>query len=463
MHEPLGDAVVRPLRVAIVGSGPSGFYAAESLFRHKGLHVRIDVFDRLPTPYGLVRYGVAPDHQKMKAVIRVYEQTASNPAFRFFGNVQLGRDVSVEDLRRHYDQIVYAFGSETDRKLGVPGEDLEGVHGATEFVAWYNGHPDYRDLAFDFSAERAAIFGVGNVAMDVARVLLRSPDELAGTDIAGYALDALRRSRVREIYLVGRRGAAQAAFSPKEIEEVGSIAGVDLIVDSRDLDLDESDVALMEHDTNVRKNVEYLRSVAPSTEPTSRKARLRFLASPVEVQGENGRVTGVKVERNRLVRGEDGASWAEGTGETEILPVGLVFRAIGYRGIPLPGVPFDERRGIVSNREGRVTDPVSGELQPREYVVGWAKRGPTGLIGTNRGCSADTVARMLEDRAAISREAEPADIVDLLRERGVSWVSFDAWRMLDRLELERGASLGKVRDKITALAEMLSAIEANRD
>jgi ferredoxin--NADP+ reductase len=449
--------------VAIIGSGPSGFYAAESLFRREGLHVRVDMFDRLPTPFGLVRYGVAPDHQKMKAVIRVYEKTAAHPAFRFFGNVQLGRDVTVADLHRHYDQIVYAYGSETDRRLGVPGEDLEGVHGATAFVGWYNGHPDYRELRFDLSTESVAVFGVGNVAMDVARVLLRGSEELASTDIADYALDALRASRVREVMLFGRRGAAQAAFSPKEIEEVGELDGVDLVVEARDLDLDEADEQLVATDTNVRKNVEYLRSRVGASLRNERAVRLRFLASPVEIVGEEGRVTGVRVERNRLVRDESGWARAEGTGEFEVVPAGLVLRAIGYRGVPVPGVPFDERRGIVSNRDGRVTEPTAGTSIAGEYVVGWAKRGPTGLIGTNRGCSADTVARMLEDLPSLPTDAERPDIEALLRERGVAWVSFDAWRVLDRVELERGSQRGKVRDKLSMLDDMLAAIDANRD
>jgi ferredoxin--NADP+ reductase len=396
-------------------------------------------------------------------VIRVYEKTAAHPAFRFFGNVQLGRDVTVADLHRHYDQIVYAYGSETDRRLGVPGEDLEGVHGATAFVGWYNGHPDYRELRFDLSTESVAVFGVGNVAMDVARVLLRGTEELAATDIADYALDALRASRVREVMLFGRRGAAQAAFSPKEIEEVGELDGVDLVVEARDLDLDEADEQLVATDTNVRKNVEYLRSRVGASLHNERAVRLRFLASPVEIVGEEGRVTGVRVERNRLARDESGWARAEGTGEFEVVPAGLVLRAIGYRGVPVPGVPFDERRGIVSNREGRVTEPTAGTSIAGEYVVGWAKRGPTGLIGTNRGCSADTVARMLEDLPSLPTDAERTDIEALLRERGVAWVSFDAWRVLDRVELERGSQRGKVRDKLSMLDDMLAAIDANRD
>jgi ferredoxin--NADP+ reductase len=238
--------------VAIVGSGPSGFYAAEALFRSKDLSVRVDVFDRLPSPYGLVRYGVAPDHQKMKAVIKVYEKTAANPAFRFFGNVRLGRDVSVADLRRSYDQIVYAMGAETDRQLGVPGEDLVGSHSATEFVGWYNAHPDHRSGVYDLGVESAAVFGVGNVAMDVARVLARDPATLADTDIADYALDALRASRVREVWVIGRRGAAQAAFSPKEIEELGDLDGVDLVVDPAQLNVDDATLHDIADDTNAQ-------------------------------------------------------------------------------------------------------------------------------------------------------------------------------------------------------------------
>lgn len=454
----------RPLRVAIVGSGPAGFYAAEALFRQKDLVARVDMLDRLPSPYGLVRYGVAPDHQKMKAVIKVYEKTAANPAFRFFGNVRLGRDVSVEDLRGAYDQIVYAVGAETDRHLGVPGEELAGSHSATEFVGWYNGHPDHRTGTYDLGVESAAVFGVGNVAMDVARILAREPDTLADTDIADYALDALRASRIREVWVIGRRGAAQAAFSPKEIEELGTLDGVDLVVDPASLDVDEATARDLEDDTNARKNLEYLREKAAAGETGApRKIRLLFCASPVRLLGEGGRVTGVEVEHNALVRDERGVR-AKGTGEKRVLPVGLVFRAIGYHGIPVEGVPFDERRGIVANDAGRVVEPATARPRPGEYVVGWAKRGPSGLIGTNKGDSAATVALMLADLpSGVTGAPEPPgdDLTRRLERRGVRFVTFEDWKRLDRLEEERGRALGKIRERFLSVDEMLAALAAD--
>lgn len=450
----------RPLRVAIVGSGPSGFYAAESLFRADGLAVRVDVFDRLPTPYGLVRYGVAPDHQKMKAVIRVYEKTASRPGFRFFGNVRIGADLTVDDLAQSYDHIVYAVGAETDRQLGVPGEELTGSHSATDFVGWYNGHPDHRDDRFDLSVERAVVFGVGNVAMDVTRILMRDPDELQETDIADYALDALRASRVREIVVVGRRGVAQAAFSPKEIEELGSLAGVDLIVRPSDLELDDATRADLAEDTNARKNVEYLeRKLTEGPTDASRRIVLRFLTSPTELHGEDERLTALTLERNAIERGDDGWPRPVGTGERERIDAGLVFRAIGYRGEPLPGVPFDARRGIIPNVDGRVTESPDGPVVPGAYVVGWAKRGPTGLIGTNKGCSATTVDRMLEDLDALPTEREFPDVETKLRETGIRWVSFDDWKQLDALEVGRGEKQGRIRDRFSRVEDMLAALE----
>lgn len=462
--EPLPGAPDRPLRVAIVGSGPAGFYAAEALFRQKDLHLRVDVLDRLPSPYGLVRYGVAPDHQKMKAVIKVYEKTASNPAFRFFGNVRLGQDVSVEDLQGLYDQIVYAVGAETDRRLGVPGEDLRGSHSATEFVGWYNAHPDHRHGVYDLSVESAAVFGVGNVAMDVARILARDPAELAATDVADYALAAFRTSRVREIWVIGRRGAAQAAFSPKEIEELGTLAGVDLVVDPAQLEVDAATQAELEEDTNARKNLEYLRSKASADEGTApRQIRVLFCASPVRLIGESDRVVGVEIEHNELVRDERGVR-ARGTGEKRVLPVGLVFRAVGYHGVPLAGVPFDERRGVVANAEGRVLDPASGHPRPGEYVVGWAKRGPSGLIGTNKGDSAATVAHMVADLPGGVTGAAPVPdgaLPELLGRRGVRFVTFEDWKRLDRLEEERGRASGKIRERFLSADEMLSALAAD--
>lgn len=446
----------RPLRVAVVGSGPSGFYAAEALLKQKDLAVRIDMFDRLPTPYGLVRGGVAPDHQKIKSVTIVYEKVALNPAFRFFGNVKLGRDIQVEDLTKNYDQIVYAVGNESDRHLGVPGEDLAGNHSATAFVGWYNGHPDWRGEQFDLSQESAAVIGIGNVAMDVTRILAEDPEELKGTDIAGYALDALRRSKVKTIWLLGRRGPAQAAYSPAEIHEIGSLESADLVVDPKETALgaeSQKDYA----DPENKKNVDYVAEKAKAGEGgRSKKVRLRFCVSPVEVIGKDGKVVALKLERNKLTLDEKGAVKAKGCGEFETIPVGLVFRSVGYRGIPIAGVPFDEKAGKIPNADGRVQEKTA------QYVVGWAKRGPSGLIGTNRADSAATVKAMLEDAAAgrLAPGEVSADdnaVPALLKGRQVRFVTFADWKALDKRELENGKAKGKIREKFTTIPEMLEA------
>jgi len=452
----------RPLLVAIVGSGPAGFYAADALLRQKDLTVHIDLYDRLPTPYGLVRFGVAPDHQKIKAVIRVYERIAASRHLRFFGNVNVGSDLSVQELRKHYDQIVYAVGCETDRRLGIPGEDLQGSHTATEFVAWYNSHPDYLERSFDLSGKCAAVVGIGNVAMDVTRILAKDQDELVHTDIAGYALELLRKSQVEKVVILARRGPKQAAFSLNEIKEIGSLKGVDLVVDPKEVELDEASKATRGEEG--RQKVEYLVEKSKAGEGSQgRKVRLRFCVSPVEILGENGRVTALKIERNELYPDERGDIRSRGMGQYEVLPVGLIFRSIGYHGVPLPGVPFDEKRGIICNQEGRVTDSVSGQIVPNEYAVGWAKRGPTGLIGTNKSDSAATVAKMLEDiegkSLKVDLEKRPEAVDRMLAGKKLKVVTFEDWKLLDRQEVEAGKRLGKVREKLLTVSAMLEVIE----
>jgi len=472
MEHPLGSGE-RPLRVAVVGSGPSGFYAAAALFK-SDLALTVDMFDRLPTPYGLVRGGVAPDHQKIKSVIRVYDKTASDPRFRFFGNVTIGKDLSVAELSRHYHQVVFAVGNESDRRLGIPGEDLEGVYSATEFVGWYNGHPDFQDRSFPLDrARRVAVVGNGNVAMDVTRILVQEPDELDPTDITDEAVAALRESAVEEVYLLGRRGPAQAAFSPKEIKEIGDLPCCDLIVDPAAMELDELTRAWIEGEPpSTRKNVDYLTSVsaqecAQVCEGARRRVHCWFLVSPVELLGANGRLRAVRIERNELVTGDDGVPRPRGTGQIEELEVDLLFKAVGYRGNPLEGLPFDQRTGIFPNVDGRIVDPTTGAPVTGLYVVGWAKRGPSGLIGTNAADSQATVAAMLADAAEASAPAdpakEPAAIMDLLTERGVDFVSYQDWQRLDQDEVGRGKARGKVRVKYTAVESMMEAVRSLRD
>ncbi|MCA9976465.1 MAG: FAD-dependent oxidoreductase, partial [Anaerolineales bacterium] len=344
-----------PLRVAIIGAGPAGFYAAEHLFKQK-MAVQVDMYDRLPTPFGLVRNGVAPDHQKIKSVTAVFDRTAKKPGFRFFGNVELGRDVSVDDLRDHYHQIVYTTGAQTDRALNVPGADLEGHHPATEFVAWYNGHPDFRDLQFDLSQEKVAVIGIGNVAMDVARILCRTPAELAQTDIADYALEALSKSNVKEVYVLGRRGPAQAAFTTPEIKELGEMEDTDTFTISDEVELDSlSEASLAESaDRGAMRKVEIIQSYAQNQSTgKSRKLFVRFLVSPVELYGdEHGHVKAMKLVHNELYKTDAGSLRPRATERTEVIEVGLVFRSIGYRGVPLSGVPFNDSWGVILNDNG---------------------------------------------------------------------------------------------------------------
>lgn len=446
-----------PARIAIVGSGPGGFYAAEHLLKpeHPCL---VDMFDRLPTPFGLVRGGVAPDHAKIRNVTKVYEKIAAREGFRFFGNVTIGRDLSVEDLRQHYDAILFAYGAETDRSLGIPGEDLKGSYTATSFVGWYNGHPDYRDCAFDLSREVAAIIGVGNVAMDVARILAKTADELKATDIAGHALDALAESKIREIHVIGRRGPAQAAFTPQELKEMGELAACQPIVDPASLHLNPRSEAELSNNNNQR-NFELLSRFANATHTNlPRKLHFRFLESPLEIRG-NGRVRSLLLGKNRLAGEEPFKQWAESTDKTELLPCDLIFRSIGYRGIPMPGVPFDEKRGLIPNVEGRVQG--GDGVVPGLYVAGWIKRGPTGIIGTNKPDSHDTADRILEDLPALAPcpHRAPEAIPALLEGRGIRYVSMQDWQKIDAEEQARGAAAGKLRERFTRIDEMLSVLD----
>jgi ferredoxin/flavodoxin---NADP+ reductase len=449
-----------PIRIAIIGSGPAGFYAAGHLLKQSGdgaQSVEVDMFERLPTPWGLVRSGVAPDHPKIKSVTRIYEKTASHPRFRFFGGVELGRDVSRDELAERYHAIVYATGSPSDRPLEIPGEDLQGSHAATDFVGWYNGHPDFPDQDFDLSAERAVVIGNGNVALDVARMLTLTHEELAVTDIADHALKALDESNVKEIVVVGRRGPAQAAFTNPELLELGELEDADVIVDPKELEC-----ALEVEDPNMdptcERNVSVLREYAKRT-PTGKSKRvvLRFLLSPIELIGDELHVRSVVLARNALQASEDGRLKAEPTGETETIEAGLVMRAIGYRGRPLPGVPFDERRATISNVGGRVSGPEG--IQAGEYAVGWIKRGPSGVIGTNKKDAQETVDALQEDLKGGTHlqpsDPDPESIEDLLRERVAALVTYEGWSEIDRHEQSLGEPHGRPRVKLTRIDELL--------
>ncbi|HXT22910.1 MAG TPA: FAD-dependent oxidoreductase, partial [Thermoanaerobaculia bacterium] len=448
-----------PLRVAIVGTGPSGMYAAGALLAQPGLHVAVDLFDRLPAPFGLVRYGVAPDHQKIKNVNRVFDKTAQDKRVRFFGNVQLGRDLDRGDLRRHYHQIVYAVGAQADRSMGVPGEQLAGSYSSTEFVAWYNCHPDLADARFELVHERAAVVGIGNVAMDVARILATRAEELAKTDIGDHALEHLRTTGIREVWVLARRGPVQAKCSPPELKEIAELDGVQVVVDPAELEIDAASAEELAADRAAQKNLELFRQLAAvPPDPSKVHVRFRFCVSPVEVLGRDGKVAGLRLERNRLDPDGRGGTRAVGTGEHEDLPVTMVIRAIGYKSLPLVDLPYDSRNGIVPNREGRVVNP-AGDALPGEYVVGWVKRGPTGLIGTNKPDSAETVQAMLADLPKAeplpAAAADPDAVPSLLAARGARAVDYAEWQRLDAREVERGAPQGRPRVKFLRLEEML--------
>jgi len=454
-----------PLRVAIIGSGPAGFYAAEHLLRTDEADFEVDMFDRLPTPFGLVRAGVAPDHPKIKSVIRVYEKTAARDGFRFFGNVEVGREITAAELAERYNAVIYAYGAPTDRHLGIPGEDLQGSHAATEFVAWYNAHPDFADHEFDLSCERAVVIGNGNVATDVARMLGLTRDELEATDTAEHAIDALGSSNIKEILVLGRRGPAQAAFTNPELRELGEMVDADIDVDPAEVELDELSREYMESDEadiTTRKNVEIFREFCQrDPEGKSRRIVLRFLRSPVEIQGD-GKVERIVVGRNELHRDESGAIRPRDTGERETIECGIVFRSIGYKGIGLDGVPFDERRGVIPNEGGRVADPETGQQAPGQYAVGWIKRGPSGVIGTNKKDAQETVDNLVADASAGKlpsppSAADPESIVQLLTDRAPDHVTFVGWQAIDVAEQERGKPLGRPRVKFVRLEEMLDA------
>lgn len=449
-----------PLQAAIVGSGPSGFYAAEALLRANHV-VHVSMFDRLPTPFGLVRGGVAPDHPKIKQASLVYDKIARLPGFVFFGNVTVGRDITVDELRARYHAIVFACGASVDRRLDIRGEELPGSHAATDFVGWYNGHPDYRGCTFDFSHEVAVIIGQGNVAADVCRMLTTPVDTLRKTDIAEHALEILAESRIREVHVVGRRGPAQAKFTNAELRELGKIPGCASIVEAQDLVLNaESETELRDvHNQVAIKNLEIFRDFAAlSADGAQRRIRFRFLESPIELVGDD-RVRAIKLVKNRL-QGKPFHQVACATDEQVKIPCGLVFRSIGYRGVAMPGIPFDDRRGVIPNQDGRILNgnaPLVGL-----YATGWIKRGPTGIIGTNRADSVATVKSLLEDIPVLDGSAKAgADAARaLLEARGIRIVNYDDWLRIDRAEVARGEPKGKPREKFIRVEDMLGILSS---
>ena len=448
----------RPLRVAIVGSGPAGFFTAEALCR-AGIEVSVDLYERLPTPYGLIRGGVAPDHPKIKTVTRVFDKIAEDPRVSWFGNVTVGPDITVPELRRCYDAVVMACGTETSRTLDIPGEELRGCHSATAFVGWYNGHPSHAGHEFDLDVETAVIVGHGNVSLDICRMLVKPVNALNSTDMAGYALDALSRSRIREIHIIGRRGPAQAKFTATELRELGEIPGVQVFVEPSALELDAASAMELAHyeGRHAHKNMEALQSfTSPVPSPCEKRVFLRFLMSPVRLEGVQ-RLESAVFENNQL-EGEPFQLRAAPTGKQHRIRCGLLFRSVGYMGSPVAEVPFDADQGIIPNRDGRVLRdslPVPGL-----YAAGWIKRGPTGIIGTNKADSKSTVDCILADLPQLEAcpEPDPSAPASLLARRGIRVLTYDDWKRIDAREVELGLAAGKPRVKFTSIEEMLRFI-----
>ena len=454
-----------PLRVAVIGAGPAGFYTISNFQKFKEIHTRIDLYDRLPTPFGLVRNGVAPDHQKDKSVTRAYDKSAQQPNVRFFGNVEYGTHIHMNDLKQHYHMAMFSNGAKMDRSLEVPGEDLAGSHSATDFVAWYNGHPDYVHLEFDLSQESVAIVGIGNVAVDVARMLCMSDAERRATDMADHAVEALAKSNVKHVYMLGRRGPAQAAFTPPEIKELGELedADIQILADEGTLDALSQDDLDANGDKNAVKNVELIGGYAG--QPLSGKSKtltIRFLVSPTELQGDK-RVSGIRIVRNELYLDDRGNIRPRAIENFEDLPAGLVFRSVGYRGSPLPDVPFHEGWGSIHNELGRVTDGNGNNVEGL-YCAGWIKRGPTGVIGTNKTDAQETVKCMVEDMKAglcFSPSESAGAIVGLLQSRQPDMISYDDWSRIDAYELAAGDAEGRPRVKLTSVPDMLKVARAS--
>ncbi|MEW6126537.1 MAG: FAD-dependent oxidoreductase [Acidobacteriota bacterium] len=462
MHNSVGTPE-RPARIAVIGAGPAGFYTIEALLKQPDLHCTIDLFNRFPPPFGLVREGVAPDHQAIKSVTRIYDKIASDKRVRYFGNVTFGSDVLHEEMKQYYDQMVYAVGAQADRQLHIPGEDLVGIYSARAFVNWYNGHPDYCGWQFNLSHERVVVVGNGNVAMDVARILVTPPERLAETDIADYALKMLKKSKVREVVMLGRRGPEQAAFTTPELKELSDLTGANIFVSLEDLQPDRIGQDTLVPHKMVSKNMTVLREYAErKNQKAKRNIRMRFFVSPIELRGKNGIVHSVKIEKNELVSDSYGILRAKGSGQFETIETGMVLRSVGYRSVPLRGVPFDEAGYRIPNVAGRVVYYASGEPVMGEYVVGWAKRGASGVIGTNRPDAFSTVAAMIEDlpklRGVSDKHRNPVEIEHLLKKRGVEYVTYADWKKVDAYELARGKEQNRPRVKVWQVADMLEII-----
>ena len=462
----ISDEATNPLRVAIIGAGPAGFYSADQLFKEFADRVQVDMYDRLPTPFGLVRYGVAPDHLKIKSVTKLYERIANKTGYRFWGNVEFGKHIDLGDLRAHYNCVVFAYGAKGSRRLGIPGENLQGSHAATDFVAWYNGHPDYSDCTFNLAVDTAVVVGIGNVAVDVARVLCLTEEELLQSDIADYALDALLKSNVKEVVLLGRRGPAQAAFTNPEAKELGSLQGADIHVAAEEAELDTLSSQELDIDgdkTTVRK-VEIIQNFAKRKYNSQSKViRMRFLTSPIEMfNNGDDKVSGLRLVKNEIYRTEQGSLKSRHTNVYEDLDAGLVFRSVGYVGSAVPGIPFDAKSGIICNSEGRIFNPKTQELLIGMYTSGWIKRGPTGVIGTNKEDSIESINCLIEDvksgKMLVPASKNFSKVEELLHSRQPDLFTFDDWKRIDNMEIANGDLVGRPRVKFTSTLSMLKVL-----
>lgn len=446
------------LRIAIIGAGPSGMYAADALFKSK-LNVRVDAFDRLPTPYGLLRGGVAPDHQKMKSVAAYYDRVAANENFHFYGNVRVGIDISINEIEAYYDAIVISCGAESDKQLGIAGEDLDGSYAATAFVGWYNGHPDYQSLSFNLQAKTAVIIGQGNVAIDVTRILSKTQAELANSDITHAAMEALKNSQIEDIYLVGRRGPVQSAFTKMEIEELGHLENCDIVVDKKDMEIGAACIKELEGNNKAQKNYEVLKAFS-ERELTGKPKRIhvKFFRSPLELSGTKA-VESIKLGVNQLY-GEAGSQSAKTTGESEIIDCQLVLRSVGYKGIGIHGVPIESRLGVIPNIKGQVTKE-DGTLLPHLYVTGWIKRGPSGVLGTNKPDSTETINTLLSnlEKLPVAKKRNTDELLQLFKEKAIRYVTFSDWQKIDAEEKRRGESTGKPREKFTSVKDILTYLD----
>ena len=449
----------RPARIAVIGAGPAGFYATGHLLDAEAA-IEVDLFDRLPTPWGLVRAGVAPDHPKIKAVSKVFEKIAAKPGFRMFGNVEIGRDISHAQLMEHYDAVIYSYGAQADRRMGIPGEDLIGSIPATAFVAWYNGHPDFYNLDPNLQVDRAVVIGNGNVAVDVARMLVLAPEELAPTDTGDHAIEQFAKSTISDVVIAGRRGPLQAAYTNPELLELGELQIADVIIDPAEAALDAlSQTDFAEASKPDQRNVETVLEYAQRSRTTKpRTVTLRYLLSPLEIRGD-GRVEEIVMVRNRLERSDDGSIRAVATDQTETIPCGLVLRSVGYRGLPVEGVPFDEKRCVIPHAEGRALD-ATGKPVPGVYCTGWIKRGPSGVIGTNKKDAVETAGALLEDLAAGRLHDAPSPTLEaievLVADHRPEAIEYGHWESIDAHERALGDPHGRPRIKLCSWDELLA-------